>query len=309
MLTLELVLLILGSALALAVVSFGLTAVHRCLGIVPLEILPLGIASSLAALSLYAPISPSTLSGLTLLPCIIGCAVLVVLLQPVYVRWRQRLGGESISLIFSFALMTCWIQIMSAATDSKSVTPHVPELLRVNQSMGLKVTDVCISLVVFILVSRISARRGNLAALQLSLGDSRLLTTFGISSSHCQRIVLGIAALLTLTGSFLYISLQQNFSIQNSYDIIVPSFAISLAQTRIRVGLTVLTSILLLAGIECLTRLSAESTIRECHQALLFGAVVLIALISRVLRVSGRTGRWKRNWCAKLGTIQEVLHG
>jgi hypothetical protein len=128
------------------------------------------------------------------------------------------------------------------------------------------------------------------------MSDSRLLTTFGVSSLACQRIVLAISIFLITIGSLLYICLQQNFSFQNSYDIIVPAFAVSLSQTRIRPGSFALIAIFLLAGIECLTRFSAESTIREGHQAILFGGVVLFALIWRIAKFSGRSESIERRW-------------
>jgi len=302
----ELVLLIVSSALALSVVSLGLCATDRCIGVVPLEILPLGVGSSLGILSLLGTGSPSTLSGRDILPLAIGCAVLVFFLHPLYVEWRLRLGGESISLMFSFAVMTCWIQAMSISTDSKSINPIIPEFIRSNQSLNLKLIVIVVSLSVLFLAANLSRRHGALAALQLSLGDSRLLATFGLSSASCQRIVLAFSILLIAIGSMLYICLQQNFSIQNSYDIIVPAFAISLSQTRIRIPLIMTVSIILMTGIEYLTKVSAESTIREVHQASLFGLVVVIALVARLARLSGRVDTVKRQ-CQE--RFQAVLGG
>jgi hypothetical protein len=302
-------LLIVSSALSLSVVSLGLSAIARCIGVVPLEVLPLGIGFSLGFLSLCGRSSPSTLSGEDVLPLVLCCAVLLFFLHPVYVQWRLRIGGESISLMFSFALMTCWIRAMSIATDSRSFSPNIPEFLRANQSLGLKLITTFVCLVVLATAAHLSTCRGRLAALQLSLGDSRLLSTFGLSSSFCQRVVLALSILFIVVGSMLYICLQQNFSFQNSYDIVVPAFAISLSQTRIRIPPIIAVSIILLAGIEYLTELSAESTIREGHQALLFGFVVVITLIARIASLSGRSELFKRRLQYRLHEVRRGSHG
>jgi hypothetical protein len=217
-------------------------------------------------------------------------------LHPIYVLWRRRMGGESITLMISFAIMTCWIQCMSIRTESKSINPEFPDPLRAHQDLFIKGIVILASIAVLVLVYYLIRLDGRLAAMQLSMSDSRLLTTFGVSSFTCQQIVLAISIFLITIGSLFYICLQQNFSFQSSYDIIVPAFAVSLSQPRIRPGSFALISILLLAGIECLTRLSAESTIREGHQAILFGGVVLFALIWRIAKLSGRFASIERKW-------------
>jgi hypothetical protein len=306
---LELALLIVSSALSLSLISLGLSAVVRCIGVSPLETLPLGIGVSLGLLALCGSSSPSTLSAWDVLPSALGCAVLLFILHPLYVQWRLRLGGESIALMCSFALMTCWIQVMSICSDSKSINPSIPEFLRAKQSLGVKLIVIVVSLGVCFLAAQLGRHRGRLAALQLSLGDARLLTTFGISSSRYQRSVLAVSIALIVVGSLLYICLQQNFSLQNAYDIVVPAFAISLSQTRVRILTTVTISIVLLTGIELLTRLSAESTIREGHQAALYGAVVVITLVARLARLSGRTDLLRRKCRRRTHVELEVGHG
>ncbi len=284
---LALMLLIFSSALSLSVVALGLTAIGRCLGTVPLEILPFGIGLSLILISQSAATSTATLSGSDLLAPILGCGISVFGLHPFYVRWRLRLGGESMSLMFSFALMTFWLQVLSVASNSKSITPAIPEFLSSKEYLGLKVISIAASLLALTLAGIVGSLRGNLAALQLSLGDSRLLVSFGLRTYTCQLTVLVSGIIFTTVGSLIYICLQQNFSFQNSYDIIIPAFAISLTQTRIRIFHTVISALFLLSGIEFLTRVSSDATTRELHQAVLFGVIVVLVLGRRVLTASG----------------------
>ena len=294
--TFGLVMLIISSSLSIELVALGLSELSRCIGVVPLETLPGGIGFSLVLLSMGRTNSAATLSGSDLAPFVIGFTVILFLLHPLYVVWRRRMGGESISLMISFAIMTCWIQCMSIRTESKSISPEFPNSLRAHQDLYIKIFVILTSIALLSLICHLIRLDGRLAALQLSMSDSRLLTTFGVSSLACQRIVLAISIFLITIGSLLYICLQQNFSFQNSYDIIVPAFAVSLSQTRIRPGSFALIAIFLLAGIECLTRFSAESTIREGHQAILFGGVVLFALIWRIAKFSGRSESIERRW-------------
>ena len=304
-----LVILVLSCSLSLALVALGLAALNRALGVVPLEILPLGIGFSLALLALGHGSSTATLTTSSLLPLDLACTAALFLLHPLYVILRGRLGGESLTLMISFAMMTCWGQLMSTASESKSVHPRLPEWLSGHQSLGLKLTVIVVSIFTMVCAQFLLKFHGNLAALQLSMGDARLLTSFGITSRACQRIVLLGAMLLVTLGSLLYISLQENFSFQNSYDIVVPAFAISLAQQRIRLSSIAAVSVLLLAGIEWLTRLSASSTMREAYQGVLFGAVVLISLLWRLARKSGRWELFERRSEVRFRQIAEETHG
>lgn len=306
--TVGLLLFILSCSLSLALVALGLTALNRALGVVPLEILPLGIGLSLALLALKHGPSNATLTTSSVLPLdLLGVATLF-LFHPLYVILRRRLGGESLSLMISFAIMTCWGQLMSIASESKPIHPGIPEWLKDHQSLDLKLAVIVVATVALIGAHFLLKMRGNMAALQLSMGDGRLLASFGVSSHICQQIViLGTIVVVTL-GSLLYISLQQNFSFQNSYDIIVPAFAISLAQPRIRISSIIAVSVLLLGGIEGLTRLSASSTVRGYYQGVLFGAVVLMAVFWRVARQSGRLEALGRRSEFRVGQMAEDTH-
>lgn len=304
-----LLILVASCSMSLALVALGLTALNRALGVVPLEILPIGIGFSLALLSFGHGSSTATLRTSSLMPLNLACTATLFLFHPLYVVLRGRLGGQSLTLMISFAMMTCWGQLMSIASESKSIHPRLPECLSDHQSLGLKLTVIGISLLTLVGTQSLLNFRGSLAALQLSMGDARLLTSFGLSSRNCQRIVLLGAMLLVTLGSLFYICLQENFSLQNSYDIIVPAFAISLAQQRIRLSSIAAISVLLLAGIEWLTRISASSTVREGYQSILFGAVVLVALLCRIATNSGRWGLFERRSGFRVRQMVEETHG
>jgi branched-subunit amino acid ABC-type transport system permease component len=294
--TMGFLLLLVSSAFSISLVALGLSVVGRCLGVVPLEILPLGIGVSLACIALAGPKSPSTMSALDLLPLLCLCAAALFCMHPLYMEWRKRLGGESITLMFSFAIMSCWNQAMSISTEAKSISLSFPDVLEENDSRMLKIAVLAVALAVLSVLVLTTRRRGRVAALQLSLDDSNLLATFGISARRCQRLVIALSILLVTFGSALYICLQQNFSFQNSFDIIVPAFAISLSQIRLRVSSTILISLVLLSGIEYLTYLSPEATLREGNQAVLFAVIVTSTLAFRRGRASGRFASIERHW-------------
>ena len=305
----DIVLLVLSSALSLALVSFGLTLIERCIGVIPLEILPLGIAIALEGLSICSTSSPYTLAASNLVLPSLACLALLYMLHPVYVQWRRRLGGESRALMFSFTLMSCWIQLMQIRTDSKAFSLDLPDALRADQSRALKCLVSLVSITLLLAIGWLVNRKGKLAAVQLSRSDSRLLQSFGYSSLTCQRLVLGIALLLIVSGVGLYIALQDNFSVQSSYNIVIPAFAISLSQVRIRVVYTIIVSIVLLTGIEWLTSISSAETVRESHQSVMYGFVVLIALSFRLARTSGWVGIVVRKGQGGFMLLQQVRHG
>ena len=185
---------------------------------------------------------------------------------------------------------------MSISTEAKSISLSFPDVLEENDSRMLKIAVLAVALAVLSVLVLTTRRRGRVAALQLSLDDSNLLATFGISARRCQRLVIALSILLVTFGSALYICLQQNFSFQNSFDIIVPAFAISLSQIRLRVSSTILISLVLLSGIEYLTYLSPEATLREGNQAVLFAVIVTSTLAFRRGRASGRFASIERHW-------------
>lgn len=285
-----LLLFILSCSTSIALIALALVLLNRSLGVIPLEVLPFGIGFSLALLALGN--NPALVRSL--LPLVLACGAALFLSQPIYVALRRRFGGESLTLMLSFAIMTSWKEGMAIATGTSPVHHPFPEWMNAHQSLNLKLIVIVISVLALVGSHLLLNFRGNLAALQLSREDSRLLTSFGISSRKYQRKVLLAAMVLVVLGSLLYIGLQQSFSIEDSYDIIVPAFAISLAQQRVRLVTILCVSILLLAATEILTRFSTASTIRAGHQGILFGAVVLIALLFRLARQSGRWQSFER---------------
>jgi hypothetical protein len=261
-------------SLAIALVAFGLMLIQRSHGIAVLETVPLATGLSLFSLGSIRPDSTSTLHTPALILPIVACGLLIRLLQPCYARWRLRVAGESTTLLLSFALMNCCLLGTSIATSARSVPLGLADSSFIRTKFRLELIVVALSSLALAVTILYLRQRRLIAALQLSKDDHRLLATFGRDSNQVRRHVLVVATGLCTLGMFLFVSLQETFAVLNSYAVLVPSFAIAISQSRIRVGRLVTAAFLLTAVAQLATQYTSE-LLRDFHPAVLFSLFVL----------------------------------
>jgi hypothetical protein len=281
------------TALSIALVAFGLLLVQRSYGLALLEIIPLATGMALFVLSSLHSDSPSVLNASTLLIPIAGCALAIRVLEPCYTRWRLRVAGESSALLISFAVMNCGLLVMSLATSSRSVAIGLADFRLIETKCHLETAVVALCIFAFAAAVQYLRRTRLVAALQLSKDDSRLLATFGRDSVKTRRHVLLLAIILCTAGVMLFISLQETFAVLNCYSILVPSFAIAISQSRIRVGRLVATAFVLTVLRELLTQYTSE-LLRDFHQAVLFSFFVVVGVSLRTAQLTGVTTACQR---------------
>jgi branched-subunit amino acid ABC-type transport system permease component len=283
----------LSTSLGIALVALGLLLVQRSHGIAVLETVPLATGLGLFFLGSLRPDSSSTLYIPTLILPTAGCALAIIVLEPLYVRWRLRVAGESTTLILSFAVMNCCLLAMSISTDSRSVPLGLADSHFIRTTSRLEWMVIALSAVV--LVGTIFYLRYTrlVAALQLSKDDHRLLATFGRDSKKVRRHVLALAVVLCTVGASLYISLQETFAVSNSYAILVPGFAIAISQSRIRVIRLLAAGFFLVAVGELFTHYTSE-LLRDFHRAVLFSFFVFVGVGSRKAHDTGILLAWRR---------------
>jgi hypothetical protein len=274
------------TSMALSLVAIGLLLLQRCHGVAFLEMVPLASGLALFPLSLGAPFSASTVRPSGLVIPILFCASLLIILQPYYRRWRLRVAGESTTLLLSFASMNCCLLLFSITTKGRAVSVDLADASFIGGKTHLELLVIGLS-GVFLTVLPLYLRKTRLiAAMQLAKDDHRLLTTFGRNPITVRAHILLIAMISSAFGVGLYISLQESFSIVNSYSIIVPAFAISISLSRIRVPYVVISMFVLVASRQLLTQFTSES-LRDCHEGMLFSLFVLAAIGSRRATIAG----------------------
>ena len=268
------------TALSVSIVAFGLVLLDRSQGVVQLEILPLATGLTIVMLSVFHSSSASTLHATTLVLPIFVCILLVVFLQPLYLRWRLMIAGESTTLLLSFAAMNCCLLGMSIADDARSLPIGLADYRYVETKARLEVIVILLCMVVLVCTKILLHRSTLLPALQLSRDDHRLLSSFGKKPLHTQRIVLLIATVLCVVGTLLFGCLQDRLSINDTYAVLIPAFAIAISQSRIRLRSLVPIAVALIAFESLLTSMSSE-LLRDFYQATLFSLIVLLGVLFR----------------------------
>lgn len=282
------------TAMSLALVAIGLVLVQRSHGIAVLETIPVATGWALFFLSSLRPTSASTLDTSTLILPSIACAVLLAILQPLYAKWRLRVAGEPTALLLSFASMNCCLLAMSIATSNRSISLGLADSYLIKTKFRLEWAVIALAAVALAGTMLYVRQRCLMAALQLSKDDHRLLATFGRDSNQVKRHIFIVAILACIAGMLLFASLQETFSVSNSYAVLIPSFAVAISQSRIRVGRLVATALLLVGAERLLTQHTSELLL-DVNRAVLFSLFVLVGITSRRAYQTGITSHWRRS--------------
>lgn len=281
------------TSLAIATVALALFLLQRSNGIPLLEVIPLATGAAILLLSSMRHQSASTVNASTLLIPIGGCAVFAFVLQPMYARWRLRIAGESTTLLLSFASMNFWLLLLSIATSARPAAIGLADSKFVGTKEHLELVVILIAVASLTAIMFYVKRRRLSAALQLAKDDYRLLESFGERAGQVRRHVLVVAAVVCTLGAVLFISLQEHFAVLNSYSILVPAFAISISQSRIRLMRLVAATFVLAACVQLLTQRTSE-LLRDFHQALLFAMFVMAGITARWATNTGTADRLHR---------------
>jgi len=281
------------TSLAIATVAIALFLIQRSTGIPLLEIIPFATGVTLLLLSSMHEQSASTIHAASLLVPTIACGASVFFLQPWYARWRLRIAGESATLLLSFALMNVWLLLLSGITDARSTAIPFVDWTFVDSKELLELAVIVMEALFLIgVVSYIRSARLS-AASQLAKDDYRLLESFGHRADDVKRHVLLVSAAVCIFGAFLFVALQDNFAVMNSYSILIPAFAISISQTRLNPTRLVMATFVLTACVQVMTQYTSE-LLRDFHQSLLFALFVVAGIISRWVVNLGLAGRLQR---------------
>jgi hypothetical protein len=267
---------------SIALVAMGLFLLQRSHGVAPLESLALAICLGMLVLSAIQPGSVSTVQSSQLLLPIAASGVLLICAHRYYVRWRLRVAGESTTMILSFALLNCCLLIMSSTTGARSLAIGLSDTLLIQSKVRLEFVIICSALICLLVLTLLLKHKGRTAALQLAKDDYRLLETFGIKADAVRARVLGASILTCFLGALFYLSLQESFSVVNSYALIVPTFAIAIAQNRLSTIQMIISAFLLIGSVQLLTQFTSE-LLRDFHQAIIFSLLVSGELIRREL--------------------------
>lgn len=290
--TMDVPLEVLSLGIAISLVSLAFILLQRGHGIVLLEIVPAGVASSILAFSLLGGPSTATVSPITLLAPLAAVLAVLNLLSKCYRRWRLRVAGEPTVLMISFAFMNCILLLMANTTGGRSVVVSLSESCLFASKRALELCVSTIAFAVAIVVSLQLRGAGFLAAIQLAKDDSSFLSTFDFSAGKVRLYVLVLATALCFVGCALVVGLQENFSVAQADTILISAFGVAIFQSRIRIATLIPTALLLISAEHVLTSWTSE-TLQRCHQGALFAGVVVTSIILRILRDRG-TSDWLR---------------
>ena len=301
----EYLLEIVSASLSISLLAYGLSLIQRSYGIVVLETLPFAIGCSLFFLDSLRPRSPSTLYAPALILPTLASLISIFVLQKWYSRWRLRVAGEPTALLLSFAIMNVWILYMSKASNGLSVPLGLEDFGIIRTKLRLEAIDISLSLLVIIATVLYLGRRGLMAAIKLAKDDHRLLTTFGHDANRVKRRVLYVSIGLCTIGTLLFVSLQDTFAVSNCFAVLIPAFAVAIAQNRIKAIHIAALSLLLGAGVQILT-LHTSELLRDVHTSLLFCVFVVGGVCIRKVNSTGLAPLWRRSYSSM---VQELTNG
>ena len=222
------------SAGALSVVAFALLVLQRTHGLVVLELFPASLAAGLITFSAaQSNRSPALLTSGDLLLPLAANLIIIAVAARFYQQWRHRVAGESTVLMISFCSMNFVLEAMRTFSEGHSASVGLAQSFP-HGKLGLETSVLAVSTAILISTTVLLKSRGTWAAAQLANRDWRLLLSFGHSAEAARRIILLLAVSLMAVGTVLYISLQESFAIQHSSAILIPAFALSLFQNRIK---------------------------------------------------------------------------
>jgi hypothetical protein len=226
-----------GLAAAISLYALGFSVMQRTLGVFCLEIsvaaFSLAIPSAVAW-NVMAGASPDRDSTYLVFVCLTAL-IAACALTPLYRAARQTKGGDSMALLMSLTSMNCLTMLATSLTGGKSVTTRLilVGVAPVKAKMVIEIVAVGVGVAAAILATVWQRHRPSTAALFLAKDNDRLVSSFGHSPSVLRYVGLGVAFALVLTGAFLFVGMQEFFSLTDQEALLIPAFGLALLSERV----------------------------------------------------------------------------
>ncbi len=264
------------SSLSVAFVALGLALSFRATGTFLLEhAVAALIISFVVLISLRggrSGVSIPTLAAVAIISLLVGEC-----LYHLYYSWRSVRGGESSSLVTSYAVMNTLALLAERVTQGRSIQTRL-------ELSGVALIS-CLALSLLIIWWML--RRSRLEAQVKLARDARgLLQSFGVSPRKVIFYTKLVSVALLTFGALGYLLTKENFSISRLELLLIPSFAVVLATVELSVlRITIFSAAIVICEYSMIYFLG-NSVLVKVYQSGLF--LVMVALPT--LRTEKKSG-------------------
>ncbi|MFI5398250.1 MAG: hypothetical protein ACHQ9S_22155 [Candidatus Binatia bacterium] len=184
------------------------------------------------------------------------------------------------ALLMSLTSMNCLTMLATSLTGGKSVTTRLilGAMAPAKSKSAIEFAAIVIGVVMAFVIAAWQRRRPSAVLLFLAKDNDRLVRSFGRSASSLRYFGLGIAFVLVLMGAFLFVGMQEFFSLTDQEELLIPAFGLALLSARVGPA-RILTFSLVFVILSHLAAVRGQPILQRAYEGGLFCALIVGAAL------------------------------